>query len=242
MTGTARQYVADDYTARHVKSLNDNFAAYEKLINRLANKSAGVFAHFWSPCMVSNGTYLDCPVSYQVNRTFVTAVQNPSMQAVYYQKIKLPHKGYSVKAWNPTQKQWVVANSIVICHDHTFENGYTIRDCDMWIDNKVDAKSFAWLQVYYDPMRPDPTPGFKMFEYLTENTRGSLFKVYDGAIERYMAFQLRYYQADEGGDNYPNTDNVASGAYIFKPAKGKQYSMPYSSLVWAESASSQWMQ
>jgi hypothetical protein len=66
------------------------------------------------------------------------------------------------------------------------------------------------------------------FIYQTETARGSLFKVFDDdGTQRYMAFQLRYYQSDIGGDNYPETDNVPSGAYIFKPAKDKQYSLPY---------------
>jgi hypothetical protein len=77
---------------------------------------------------------------------------------------------------------------------------------------------------------------FKKFEYLTENTRGSLFKLYaDDGSEKYMSFQLRYYEADAGGDNYTGSDNVPSGAYIFKPAKDKQLSMPYTSLVKQES-------
>jgi hypothetical protein len=154
------------------------------------------------------------------------------MQAVFYQRIKLPHSKFSVQAWSPTLKNFVSVNSSAICHKHTFENGVSINDCDLWVDNKVDSKSLSWLQVTYDPFKPEPTGGIKKFEYLTENTRGSLFKVYgDDGSERYTSFQLRYYQSNTGGDNYPDTDNVASGAYIFKPAKDKQYSMPYTSLV-----------
>lgn len=37
-----------------------------------------------------------------------------------------------------------------------------------------------------------------------------------------LAFDIRYYNADQGGDNYPDSDNCASGAYIFKPAKNDQ--------------------
>ena len=74
----------------------------------------------------------------------------------------------------------------------------------------------------------NPTTGLNKFIYQTETARGSLFKVFDDdGTQRYMAFQLRYYQADIGGDDYPDTDNVPSGAYIFKPAKDKQYSLPY---------------
>ncbi len=53
---------------------------------------------------------------------------------------------------------------------------------------------------------------------------------------------MRYYQANAGGDNYTGSDNVPSGAYIFKPAKDKQYSMPYTSLVKQESFNLNFMQ
>jgi hypothetical protein len=77
----------------------------------------------------------------------------------------------------------------VVCHKNTFENGVVINDCDLWIENKVDSKSLSWLLVSYDPFRPEPSTGIKKFEYLTENTRGSLLKVYgDDGSERYMSF------------------------------------------------------
>ena len=43
-----------------------------------------------------------------------------------------------------------------------------------------------------------------------------------------LEFSLKYYNPANGTDNYKNTDNVASGAYIFKPmqndTKKKEYS------------------
>jgi len=46
-----------------------------------------------------------------------------------------------------------------------------------------------------------------------------------------LFFDIRYYNADQGGDDYQDTDNCASGAYIFKPNKGDQeahrYVTPY---------------
>jgi hypothetical protein len=111
------------------------------------------------------------------------------MQAVFYQKIKLPHTKFSVKAWNPTLKNFTAVNSSGICHTNTFENGITINDCDLWVENKVDSKSIGWLLVSYDPFAPAPSGSVKKFEYLTENTRGSLFKVYgDDGSEKYMSF------------------------------------------------------
>lgn len=61
-------------------------------------------------------------------------------------------------------------------------------------------------------------------------------------IERYFAFQLRYYRSDVGGDDYNNTDNVASGAYIFKPAKDQQYSLPYVNVTKVENWNSSFVQ
>lgn len=112
------------------------------------------------------------------------------MQAVYYQKIKVPHSKYSAQVWSPTAKTFVDVNSSVICHSHQFENGIKINDCDLWVENKVDYKSLSWIQVIYDPFRPlNPTTGLTKFDYQTETARGSLFKVYDDdGTQRYMAF------------------------------------------------------
>lgn len=199
------------------------------MINKLSYRSTGLYSNYWSQCTVNNGTYLDCPIANHVNETFIVTVQNPSMQAVYYQRIKVPHRFYSVAAWSATSKSFVNVSSTVFCHNNKFENGYSIRDCDMFIENRVDFKSLSWLKVMYDPNAPINPGQMTRFSYQTENTRGSLFAVNcpEDGVERYFAFQIRYYQSDEGGDDYPDTDNVPSGAYIFKPAKNAQYSLPY---------------
>ena len=102
-------------------------------------------AHYWSQCSATNGTYLDCPIASQINQTFVVAIQNPALQTVYYQKIKVPHTKYSVQAWNPTAKKFQTVNSTVICHSNAFENGYKIQDCDLFVENKIDPKGLSWL-------------------------------------------------------------------------------------------------
>ena len=45
------------------------------------------------------------------------------MQAVYYQRIKVPHSKYSAQVWSPTANAFVAVNSSVLCHAHAFENG-----------------------------------------------------------------------------------------------------------------------
>jgi len=61
------------------KSVKNNSDTYGKMINKLSMKNAGLNAHYWSQCIVINGTYLDCPIANNPNATFVVAVQNPSM-------------------------------------------------------------------------------------------------------------------------------------------------------------------
>ncbi len=115
------------------------------MINRLSYRTSGLDAEYWSQCFVNNGTFLDCPIVQHINRTFVVAVQNPSMQAIYYQRVKVPNSKYSAQVWSASSRQFEAVNSSVVCHEHAFENGVRITDCDLWIDNKVDYKSLAWL-------------------------------------------------------------------------------------------------
>lgn len=112
-----------------------------------------------------------------------------------------------------------------------------MKDCDLFIESKIDFKSIGWLQIVYDPFAPASPPAMNKFLYLTENARGSLFQINspEDGTSRYVTFQIRYYQADEGGDNYTDTDNVPSGAYIFKPAKDMQFSLPYVNVTSSES-------
>lgn len=47
----------------------------------------------------------------------------------------------------------------------------------------------------------------------------------------YMAFNFKQYISDQGNDHYPNSDNVPSGAYIFKPDKANPNSVGFSQFV-----------
>ena len=49
----------------------------------------------------------------------------------------------------------------------------------------------------------------------------------ESGLKQDLAFSLQYYNPSTGHDGFPDSDNVASGAYIFKPKRGdmekKQY-------------------
>ena len=74
ITGTAKQFVADDYTLRLFKAKKQNYNSYEKIISHLSYKTTGVSVSNWSQCIVNNGTYLDCPIFNHINQTFVVAI------------------------------------------------------------------------------------------------------------------------------------------------------------------------
>jgi hypothetical protein len=65
---------------------------------------------------------------------------------------------YSAKAWSTSTKQFITINSTVFCHSNAFINGYKIKDCDLFIENKIDAKSIQWVQIQYDPSAPVSPP------------------------------------------------------------------------------------
>lgn len=65
-----------------------------------------------------------------------------------------------------------------------------------------------------------------------DDTYGAMFDIQKkiGGATYKFAFDLRYYEADLGGDKFDGSDNCPSGAYIFKPAKDKQSSIRYAKL------------
>jgi nanoRNase/pAp phosphatase (c-di-AMP/oligoRNAs hydrolase) len=44
----SKQYVADDYTLRHVKAIRANSDQYAKMINRLTYRSTGISSTYWA--------------------------------------------------------------------------------------------------------------------------------------------------------------------------------------------------
>ncbi len=48
VTGTAKQYVADDYTNRLFKAKMANDDQYAKMVNRMSYKNTGLDAQYWS--------------------------------------------------------------------------------------------------------------------------------------------------------------------------------------------------
>jgi hypothetical protein len=87
--------VADDYNWRLFNAMQFNSDPYSQMINEVAKTQGLETSEQWTQCARTNGTYLDCP-AFITGETFYVAIQNPSLQAVKYSKIRVPEGNYSV--------------------------------------------------------------------------------------------------------------------------------------------------
>lgn len=92
ITGTSRQFVADDYVYRVAKAMNFNNQVYRKLIQEYASINFGISSDKWGQCQLQNGTYLECPVSRYGDQSFLVLAQNPSNIDVFYQRVKMSNE------------------------------------------------------------------------------------------------------------------------------------------------------
>lgn len=119
VTGTGKQAVANDYSAKISKAIAASNPVYADVIDRLA-RSAGLESESgsWSWCQRQNGTYKDCPISDfadQTDFTMLVATHNPSGLAVKTVELKVPHGNFLVEKLN-TAQEWVTADASVICN------------------------------------------------------------------------------------------------------------------------------
>jgi hypothetical protein len=105
----------------------------------------------------------------------------------------------------------------------TLENGIAINDCELHVENMIFPNTFSVLMVQYDPTRIYVPGSLEKIKYVKQLSDGAVLNFVDNDL--LMAFNFEYYSPDLGDSGYPNSDNVPSGAYIFKPAKGKQASI-----------------
>lgn len=149
ITGTEKQHVCDDYTTTLFDAMEKNNLIYEEIINDHTFKFADIKADKWYQCFKQNSTWLDCPLAnYNAgNITFLVNVHNPTLDYVHYQKIKVPHDKYRVFSWDDSQKKWENVRSQVFCLPVMLENGITINDCELHVENMIYPNHFSVLQV-----------------------------------------------------------------------------------------------
>lgn len=117
--------------------------------------------------------------------------------------------------------------------------------CDLYVKTEIAAQDFAYLKV--ETVSTDvngatvKTPlsenlaieneHIKLeFQKATDFNHAALFSMTDlvSGVKSDMKFALQYYNPSVGTDGYADSDNVASGAYIFKPKRGDTDKKAYS--------------
>jgi hypothetical protein len=64
ISGTAKQYVADDYAMRVARIMDDNAPFYSQAIEKEINLLSGYKTdEDWAQCFKTNSTYVDCPIA-----------------------------------------------------------------------------------------------------------------------------------------------------------------------------------
>ena len=97
ITGTAKQFVADDYNKRLSAAIKDSSSTYSKLIQQQIMELSGQQGE-WQQCERTNGTYMECPIgNYELkyDQVIYFAVHNPSSLSAGVQ-IPVPHGNFKV--------------------------------------------------------------------------------------------------------------------------------------------------
>ena len=92
----------------------------------------------------------------------------------------------------------------------------------------LPKNSITLVYVVYNPKVDKTVPASSTVDKEVSSGAGTIKYLKDragitieksvGSGKTYMStFNLEYYKADQGGDTYEDTDNVPSGAYVFKP-------------------------
>ena len=109
ITGTAKQYVTDDYAFRMQKAEDSSTKVYQKVLLDKMKKLTGIESPELEKCFGSNNyTVLQCPIVNNLNKPeFMVVAHNPStLQFNRFVKVKLPNKNYKAQVWSKENLQF----------------------------------------------------------------------------------------------------------------------------------------
>ena len=88
---------------------------------------------------------------------------------------------YKAKKYDSASKTFTDVDSVILCHDYVKEDFTKMNDCLMHISNAIEADDAAIYQLTYDTTAQtplsQPNSGLERFTYITQNAKGSLFRV-----------------------------------------------------------------
>lgn len=143
---------------------------------------------------------------------------------------------------------WVEVPSDKLCYTATKDNvqADTFDACELFIRAEVAPQGTEFFRVEVVAEDTKGREALLVDDTVISNEQGmslsyvgqddkdrALFSFTEKANDtpQNMAFSLQYYNPATGNDGYPNTDNAASGAYLFKPKRGDSDKKQYSNFV-----------
>jgi len=136
---------------------------------------------------------------------------------------------------------WVEIPSDLMCYTSHYDCDF-IHSCDLFIKTEVNGLDMSHIMVEATAAEVSAVAKTESrmvensnmsVEYTRQEDERSMFTVTDkiSGVSSDMAFSLKTYNPATGNDDYSDTDNVASGAYIFKPKRGDMLKAPYTDFV-----------
>eukprot|EP00347_Sterkiella_histriomuscorum_P000869 403374211 len=228
ITGTAKQYVADDYVWKLYKAHQINNPIFGEAIDSQVKRISGIVTkEKWQMCFKENTTYMDCPIAQYRNQTvaILVAVYNPSSLIVNYTQIAVPNGKVSVTAFNYETNKFEKVNASVLCEQETEQDNSVVDNCQLYVDYAINPFQIGLLSLIINSEKDlslqkksyniDQTitlsTQFEQITYLKEDVNGQTFKIKKKFYnqEYSFAFDLRYWLSCQD-------DNQRSGAYIFR--------------------------
>ena len=151
ITGTAKQYVADDYSFLLSKSMAQSNQVFEKSISDFTEKFAGIQSDDWALCTVTNSTYTDCPIAAGTDEFAVTSY-NPAAVTVDIQTFKVPPSptnAYDVSVFDYSSSSWVEAESDLLCYTFLENNmeQSSYKDCNLHVKSEAQPHHMTFMKL-----------------------------------------------------------------------------------------------
>lgn len=150
ITGTAKQYVADDYSYRMQRSMDSSSKVYQRVMLERMRKITGIESENLESCFGSNNyTVLQCPIVNHLNKTeFLVVAHNPStLKFNRFIKVKLPNKNYKAQVWSKENLEFENVVSDVFEQAHfSVENKETF-DYEMFVQKDLEPNEISFIKL-----------------------------------------------------------------------------------------------
>lgn len=153
ITGTAKQFVTNDYQVRLSQALTDSKSLYNKELSKILEEETGIRTNqSLVTCLGSqNSTVIDCPISNPVNKNateFVVVVHNTASKSnKQYSKVLLPSGDYVAKLWSKNNKKFEDVPQDIFEQAHFATNFEQTKDYELNVYTEFKPSEVGFLKI-----------------------------------------------------------------------------------------------